>query len=224
MNSYHERRKRGIDEECLGKRFGRLTVLRRENKQYVCLCDCGNIKNVRPTLIRGGSVRSCGCLRRDNCSELGHSRLTNGLYCRDPITSKRQRSRELNSYWAMMTRCYNVKDPAYIRYGGSGKLVCDRWKGNPLNFIEDMGPRPENTTLDRIDNSKGYFPENCRWSGPNTQGQNKGDIKLSLELASKIKGLRAQGFTAREIRRELGLDCCLAAINGAAAGETWNED
>lgn len=68
-----------------------------------------------------------------------------------------------NTWYTMMQRCYNKKFQAYPWYGGRGITVCERWHSYE-NFKEDMGPRPLGKTLDRIDGSKGYYPENCRWS------------------------------------------------------------
>lgn len=77
-----------------------------------------------------------------------------------------------SSWKSMNGRCKNKNDPSYNRYGGRGISVCDRWN-NFENFIEDMGERPPGTSIDRVDNSKGYYKENCRWATKSEQQRNK---------------------------------------------------
>ncbi len=76
----------------------------------------------------------------------------------------------------IFSRCYNPKVKIYKYYGGRGIKVCDRWR-NFSNFHVDMGDRPEGLQLDRIDNDKGYSPENCRWATPKENNPaNKGTL------------------------------------------------
>lgn len=83
--------------------------------------------------------------------------------------------------WAgMMSRCYNPKVKIYEYYGGRGITVCQKWH-NFSGFYEDMGDRPDKLQLDRIDNSKGYSKENCRWiTAKENNPHNKGDIKDTM--------------------------------------------
>jgi len=84
---------------------------------------------------------------------------------------------EYNSWRAMVYRCTNEKYWAYKHYGGKGVRICDRWlepapKGF-MNFLEDMGKKPTNKhSIDRVDNTGNYSPENCRWSDQSTQNNN----------------------------------------------------
>lgn len=83
------------------------------------------------------------------------------------------------TYGGMKKRCLNETDKDYKNYGGRGINICDRWLGVDgfFNFIEDMGDRPENTTLDRKNVEGDYSPENCRWATLNEQASNKRDSK-----------------------------------------------
>lgn len=76
------------------------------------------------------------------------------------------------SWTCMRTRCLNKNRPDYPYYGGRGIKVCDRWS-RFVNFLADMGERPEGCSLDRIDPDGDYRPGNCRWTDKTTQNQNR---------------------------------------------------
>lgn len=99
---------------------------------------------------------------------------------------------EYISYNSMVTRCTNPKHSKYDYYGGAGVTICDRWlepsgKGF-LNFLEDMGERPDGLTLDRIDGALGYYKGNCRWSSRTIQMYNQ-EKKKPRNATSKYRGV-----------------------------------
>lgn len=80
--------------------------------------------------------------------------------------------REYRSWNGMKNRCNNPKSKAYKNYGGRGITYDKKWE-DFREFYKDMGERPINTTLDRIDVDKGYYKENCRWATREEQQRNQ---------------------------------------------------
>ena len=74
---------------------------------------------------------------------------------------------------SMRARCTNPKAPGFKNYGGRGIAVCERWRGDYLAFLADMGEAPEGMSLDRIDVEGDYEPGNCRWASNETQANNQ---------------------------------------------------
>lgn len=87
----------------------------------------------------------------------------NGNYCK---------KKGYKSWDCMKTRCCNKNSSNYKNYGGRGIRICDRWKDSFKNFLEDMGERPMNMSLDRINNNGDYEPNNCKWSSIKEQNNN----------------------------------------------------
>lgn len=81
---------------------------------------------------------------------------------------------ELYHTWhSMIARCHNKSAANYHKYGGRGIKVCDRWRESFVAFCEDMGERPEGTSIDRINGKDGYHKLNCRWADIYTQNNNR---------------------------------------------------
>jgi len=109
-------------------------------------------------------------------------------------------TRTYKSWQSMKDRCFNPKATKFPIYGALGIIVCDRWKNSFKNFLEDMGERPNRTTLDRYPNQKGnYEPGNCRWATGEQQSQNRPGLRI-VTFRGKTACLAA-------ISREFGIDC-----------------
>lgn len=153
----------------VGQSFGSLTVVSLSTKVvkgHHCLdtiCTCGNIHTTTwNNLQRGMTTKCTSCARSKPL-----------LYQEFPVKLFKS---EYRSYRAMLNRCFDTKHTSYDRYGALGITVeTPDWLGDLgfEQFMRDMGRRPDGCTLDRIDNSKGYSRENCRWAKTGVQNHNK---------------------------------------------------
>ena len=158
-----------------GKRFGRLTVVRRispvgSKVRWLCRCDCGTMKDVIAYELTSGKTRSCGCLQ----AESRHLRkVPNG-----------KGTRLYNVWKSMKGRCYTPSCSSYKYYGARGIKVCDEWKDDYQAFYEwamTSGYDPDapqgKCTIDRINVDGDYEPSNCRWVDATTQNANRRPFK-----------------------------------------------
>ena len=148
----------------VGDKFGLLNVisagaLRGRNRYWLCLCECGNQKEICYSSLSSGRTKSCGCLN----SKLASDRKFLHGKSKTPIYS----------VWTnMKARCLNSENSSFKNYGGRGIKICDSWM-NFENFLNDMGEPLEKLEIDRIDNDGDYRKDNCKWSTVKQQNENK---------------------------------------------------
>ena len=175
-----------------GLRVRKLVVIRREpsprhNTMWWVRCDCGVEKAMSRCTLRHPLTVSCGCHRHS--ITFRHGKTGTPTH---------------NSWKAMRDRCERPGTNGYERYGGRGITVCERWRLFE-NFLADMGERPAGTTLDRIENSHGYGPGNCRWATALEQQNNRrvcrrlklGNDDLTIAQWSRRLGLKQVTLSSR---------------------------
>jgi hypothetical protein len=155
-----------------GRSYGRLIVIERhaqngpqQQPRWICECVCGSTTVVYGNLLRTGQTESCGCkYRGPTATRPSAPYQTHG---------QSRRTTEYTCWINMKERCYNVNHRAYKNYGGRGITVDPRWARSFETFFSEVGPRPAGLTLDRIDNSRGYWPGNVRWATYSEQALNR---------------------------------------------------
>lgn len=146
-----------------GQKFGYLTALfvdssrKSDHTYWICQCDCGKTRSLQLHQLTSGKVTSCGCHN--------HGR----------VHISQEQKRIYNVYSSMIARCYNPKSISYKYYGNKGIYVCDEWKNSFQCFVQWAFSNGYNDSLsiDRIDNSRGYEPSNCRWIPLSSQQENR---------------------------------------------------
>ena len=184
-----------------GQRFGRLTVIERaqskdKNTAWRCKCDCGNYKIVSGPNLRAGKSRSCGC------------GVIESVITRSKTHGESNRTRLYRIWKGMKDRCRRKSHINYERYGGRGITVCPEWEHSYEKFRDwalSHGYR-DNLTIDRIDNDKGYSPDNCRWATYSEQSTNKSNnhiIAYHGESKPLTRWAREAGISYATLQRRL---------------------
>lgn len=158
-------KRRVPSEDRVGQKFNRLLCTgltgrtARGIRLATFLCDCGKGHEAPLSAVVSGNTKSCGCLTKEILDARNHKHGMAGS--------------KVYKIWAdMVARCRRPSHKKYADYGGRGITVCDRWLKFE-NFFADMGDRPDGRSLDRVNNSKGYSPENCAWRTISEQNSNK---------------------------------------------------
>lgn len=150
-------------KDITGQKFGRLTALYRLHNNHtvrtywLCICECGNLKESEISNLLKCNITSCGCLRKELNTKHGKSN-----------------SRLFTIWNSMKERCYNVNQKSYKHYGQRGIKVCDEWLNDFQAFYDWAMSHGYNRglTIDRIDVNKNYSPDNCRWATTKQQNRN----------------------------------------------------
>ena len=161
---------------------------------WLVRCRCGVEKVLPLYRVRSGYSKSCGCSRRKVGP--GPAKTYDRHKVRVRLPDTRSPREVLRATWTgMIRRCHTPTDGTYWRYGGRGITVCDRWRQSFELFAADMGERPVGTSIDRIDNSRGYEPGNCRWATREEQRRNQGRSHL-VEFRGRVQPIAAWAAAA----------------------------
>lgn len=172
-----------------GQKFGRWTVISYVgHRKWNCRCTCGTERVVQGTHLKSGASKSCGCYNHDSLIERN--------------TTHGQNKTPLHYLWlGINNRCSNPNFKQFKDYGGRGIQVCDEWKKDFVAFRDwclSNGYK-KGLSIDRIDNDKGYSPDNCRFVDRITQNNNKrSNHKISVDGESKTLAQWAREFGIKE--------------------------
>lgn len=208
------------------KKYNKLLVLCRVSKRYygvkghketkwMCLCDCGRVVIKEGRDVRG-RVKSCGCA----VVEASQRRIV-----RDQSARGKALAKVLEN---CIRRCYNKKDKAYRNYGERGITVAKEWRTDTRKFVKwalENGWSAERQ-IDRIDNNKGYYPENCRFVSNYENNHNK--RRLMATNKTGYAGVRETetGFQAfiKSILINGGKQVCLGTFASVSGAVTSRND
>lgn len=187
-------------KDLVGIRSGHLVVLAYAGRHakggstWRCLCElCGNeVVLIAQRIAQGQRTCSTAC----GVSASNQTRSKHGMW----------KTAEYNAWRGIKERCYNPNNVAYHRYGGRGITMYATWFDDFQSFYAYIGPRPSSKhSIDRIDNDKGYEPDNVRWATKKEQSRNtrrnvgytyQGETKTLVEWAEHF-GMKSSQLRTR---------------------------
>ena len=199
----------GVIKDCNGQRFGRLIVVEQagvdkgRHTLWKCKCVCGSSVITTGNRLRSGNTKSCGCLSRE---QIANQNKKHG----------ESKTRLYRTWRGIHTRCKNKNRSDSIHYVLRGITVCDEWCSYEAfkTWAIENGYN-DSLSIDRIDNNKGYYPENCRWVTPKQQCNNRRSNiiveycgqKMTLAEYSRIVGIPYSTVYKRYKQGGIAVEC-----------------
>ena len=194
-----------------GQKFGDLTALffeyRNKNHQHFWRfrCECGNEVILRKSSVTSGNTKRCSeCARKRKAI----ANTTHGM----------SKTRLYKEWAGIIQRCTNPNSTSYVRYGKKGIDICREWLSfDPFKDWALSNGYSDELTIDRIDNDKGYSPDNCRWATYEEQAHNQktnrnleynGETMTMAEWARKL-GISSSSLYGR-LKRGWSIDKALS--------------
>lgn len=203
----------GARRDLTGIRYTRLVAVevvgkRRNRPLWRLVCDCGGEAFGLAGELECGTPRSCGCLHVETARAQGKNNGSHG--------GTADKDRLYNVWAGMKQRCYDVNFEKYSDYGARGITICDEWRDDYAAFREWSlaNGHDKSLTIDRIDNDKGYSPDNCRWADRFVQMNNRRNTvwveyqgeRITLSNAARACGINRMTLWDRAKKGLVGDD------------------
>ena len=211
-----------IKIDLLGKKFGRLAVLKEYGKTpsgnitWLCQCDCGNKHIASGPSLNLGHTKSCGCFLKEMASKRrtkhGFSMPSSPYY-------------RLYTVWrGIINRCTSPKHNKYIYYGGKGIQICPEWRNDVRQFVKwaESNGWKEGLEIDRIDSNGNYEPSNCRFISKSQNIRRSKTTKLKASQVITIRKLyEIENYSIKKLMNlfDVSRNCIRSIIHN----ETWKK-
>ena len=172
----------------VGQKYGKYTVQQQtigktKHIRFLCLCDCGNPKNVLAFSLKSGQAWNCGCeTKKIRLGAWGKKLEDDKKAWKKKCNNNKHlmsSTKEYRAWIDMKSRCTNKSNKWYPSYGARGVNVCKEWNDSFEAFFNDMGLAPSKKhQIDRKDNNASYSKENCRWTTASKNQRNKSTSRI----------------------------------------------